>query len=145
MNIPALIRPFYPQIQRTFVKNLSDLASQAVRTRAGNGLAALMAHQPRIDPLITELLNGISQSEESEVRDSFAATLPKVILSGGKNISPATRASIVSHLEESYATPGIKGKNIAGCLGRMYIADRHFQNPNKLRLPMLWRLSESLT
>lgn len=112
-EIPANVRPFYPQIQRTFVKNLSDATSAAVRTRAGNGLAALMAHQPRVDPLITELITGATQSEESELRDSFAATLPKVITSGGKNISPPIRTSVVSFLQDSYGTSGQKGKPIS--------------------------------
>lgn len=69
-----------------------------------------MAHQPRIDPLITELITGATQSEESELRDSFAVTLPKVITSGGKNISPPIRTSILSFLQDSYSTSGQKGK-----------------------------------
>ena len=45
--IPLFVKPFYPQIQRTFSKNLSDYNSAIVRSRAGVGLGALMRHQPR--------------------------------------------------------------------------------------------------
>lgn len=51
LNIPLQVRPFFPQIQRTFVKNLADSASQSVRSRSAAGLGALMVHQPRGMPL----------------------------------------------------------------------------------------------
>lgn len=51
------------------------------------------------------------QHDESELRDSFASTLPKVIQSGGQNMSQAAREAVVSFLEELYGTPNLKGES----------------------------------
>lgn len=62
-----------------------------------------------VDPLITELVNGAIGAEEHEVRESYAVALGKAILSGGKNISPAVKPSIVNFLEDNFAVPSQKG------------------------------------
>ncbi|KAJ2164442.1 translational activator of GCN4, partial [Coemansia sp. RSA 560] len=49
-QVPALMRPFLPQLQRTFVRGLSE-ADDTVRRRAAAALAALIPLQPRLDPL----------------------------------------------------------------------------------------------
>jgi hypothetical protein len=70
-----------------------------------------LAHLGRaVDPLITELVNGAIGAEEADVRDSYAVALGKVILSGGKNISPAVKPSIVNFIEDNFALPSQKGQ-----------------------------------
>lgn len=54
-KIPQFVKPFFPQLQRTFVKATSDPTSVGVRSRAAIGLGTLMRSQPRVDPLVTEL------------------------------------------------------------------------------------------
>jgi hypothetical protein len=54
-RIPQFVKPFFPQLQRTFVKAASDPTSLMVRSRAASGLGTLMGSQPRVDPLVTEL------------------------------------------------------------------------------------------
>lgn len=54
-RIPQFVKPFFPQLQRTFVKAASDPTSLVVRSRAAVGLGTLMGSQPRVDPLVTEL------------------------------------------------------------------------------------------
>lgn len=54
-KIPQFVKPFFPQLQRTFVKAAADPVSFGVRSRAALGLGALMGSQPRVDPLVTEL------------------------------------------------------------------------------------------
>jgi|AntAceMinimDraft_12_1070368.scaffolds.fasta_scaffold05872_1 HEAT repeat protein len=49
------LKPFVPQLQTTFVKCLSDPA-RAVRQRAAAALGRLMTLQPRVDPLVGDLL-----------------------------------------------------------------------------------------
>ncbi|KAJ1919766.1 translational activator of GCN4 [Mycoemilia scoparia] len=56
--VPALLRPFLPQLQRSFVRCLSD-SDVALRGRASKALDTLIPLQPRLDPLITELTTGI--------------------------------------------------------------------------------------
>ena len=55
------IRPFIPQLQTTFVKNLSD-ASHMVRNLSAKALRLLMEFISRVDQLATELKNGITGS-----------------------------------------------------------------------------------
>jgi HEAT repeat protein len=96
-----MMSPQFPQLQRTFVKCLSDISSLSVRNRAATALGVLMLHQPRIDPLITELTNAIS-TEEAEVRDSMANGLAGVIVSGGKNLSEDSKSAILNLLGEAF-------------------------------------------
>jgi hypothetical protein len=44
-EVPQLVRPFHPQLTRTFVKSASDPAALSVRNRAAAGLGELMKHQ----------------------------------------------------------------------------------------------------
>lgn len=60
-RVPALCRPFYPQLQRSFQKALNDPASSTVRTRAAEGLGTLMLYQPRVDPVVVELVQTVHQ------------------------------------------------------------------------------------
>lgn len=50
----AALKPFAPQLQTTFVKNLND-PSKAVRQRAVHALGLVVTLSMRIDPLINEL------------------------------------------------------------------------------------------
>ncbi|GAA6058506.1 hypothetical protein JCM10212_006945 [Sporobolomyces blumeae] len=101
-RVPQFVKPFFPQLQRTFVKSLVDPTSLSVRNRGATALGALMQHQPRVDPLVTELVN-LASTEEGEVRDSVVNGLAKVTLSGGKNLSESSVSSIVDLVSEAFA------------------------------------------
>lgn len=64
-----------------------------------------MKHQPRVDPLVTELLGAISSAEEEEIKESMASALAAVIASGGVNISDGVMASVISFAEECLQIP----------------------------------------
>ena len=51
-KIPTYLKPFLPQLQRTFAKSLADTTSELLRTRAAKALGTLITLTPRIDPLI---------------------------------------------------------------------------------------------
>lgn len=74
-RVPQLVRPFYPQLQRSFQKALSDPSSNTVRTRAGEALGALMQHQARVDPVVLELAQGVQASIAGEAAAPSAAGL----------------------------------------------------------------------
>ena len=51
-KIPTHLKPFLPQLQRTFAKALADSSSEVLRSRAAKALGTLITLTPRIDPLI---------------------------------------------------------------------------------------------
>ncbi|EMR09730.1 hypothetical protein PNEG_01915 [Pneumocystis murina B123] len=57
-KVPLLLRPFLPQLQRTFLRCLADPVSDQLRSEASSLLEILATFQPRIEPLINELVNG---------------------------------------------------------------------------------------
>ncbi|KAF8434348.1 armadillo-type protein [Boletus edulis BED1] len=79
-RIPNHVKPFFPQLQRTFVKSVSDPSSIVVRTRAADALGVLMRSQPRVDPVVTELVGGARGSEE-EIAASYVLALAHVVKS----------------------------------------------------------------
>ncbi|EGO00628.1 hypothetical protein SERLA73DRAFT_71629 [Serpula lacrymans var. lacrymans S7.3] len=76
-RIPGHVKPFFPQLQRTFVKSVGDPSSAVVRTRAAEALGMLMRSQPRVDPVVVELVSGARANEE-EVAASFILALSHV-------------------------------------------------------------------
>ena len=73
----------------------------SVRTRAAAGLGELMKHQPRVDPLVTELV-GLVRTSEKEVQPSVLNALGAVCASAGKNISGPIKSNVVEMVEEAF-------------------------------------------
>ncbi|PCH35750.1 ARM repeat-containing protein [Wolfiporia cocos MD-104 SS10] len=100
-RIPAFVRPFFPQLQRTFVKSAGDPASLAVRSRAAHALGMLMRNQPRVDPVVTELIAGARGSDDA-VAGSFVFALAHVVSAAGNNIGEKARDSCVELVAEAF-------------------------------------------
>lgn len=100
-KIPAFVKPFFPQLQRTFVKGASDPASLAVRTKGAQALGALMKSQPRVDPLIIELVTGAKNNEDS-IAASLVLSLAYVIRSVGENVGEKARESCVELVSDAF-------------------------------------------
>eukprot|EP00958_Prasinococcus_capsulatus_P016011 scaffold1761_cov357-Prasinococcus_capsulatus_cf.AAC.17 len=81
-----VLKPFVPQLQSTFVKGLQESA-RTVRTRAAAALGKLMKINARVDPLLKELLKGLS-SEDNAIKESMHLALMHVLKSGPRTISP---------------------------------------------------------
>ena len=81
-RIPNHVKPSFPQLQRTFVKSVSDPSSIIVRTHAADELGMLMRSQPRVDLVVMELIGGARGSKE-EIAASFVLALAQVVRSGG--------------------------------------------------------------
>ncbi|KAF8317653.1 ARM repeat-containing protein [Clavulina sp. PMI_390] len=98
-RIPTFVKPFFPQLQRTFVKSLSD-AALSVRLRAVTALTALMVHQPRVDPLITELVGAV-RSNDDAIAGSIASALGGVVTSARKHVSAASAELLLELVSDS--------------------------------------------
>ncbi|EPS44221.1 hypothetical protein H072_1774 [Dactylellina haptotyla CBS 200.50] len=98
-KIPTFLKPFLPQLQRTFAKALADTSSEVLRTRAAKALGTLITLTPRIDPLIAELVGG-SKTPDIGVRIAMLKALYEVISKAGANMGDQSRASLVALIEE---------------------------------------------
>ncbi|KAJ2774785.1 translational activator of GCN4, partial [Coemansia nantahalensis] len=78
VQIPALMRPFLPQLQRTFVRGLTE-KEDVVRQRAAAALAALIPLQARLDPLVLELTSGVRQAETQGMRNAMMRAVCAVV------------------------------------------------------------------
>ena len=122
LRVPQFVKPFFPQLQRTFVKSLTDGSSLVVRNRGAVALGGLMKHQPRIDPLVTELCN-LAVTEEGDVRDAVVNGLAKAVEAGGTNLGEASVSSVVDLVSEAFADAATENynKSIARLLAALYV------------------------
>ncbi|CAE6445982.1 unnamed protein product, partial [Rhizoctonia solani] len=101
--VPTFVKPFFPQLQRTFVKAVQDPASLVVRTRAVEALGVLMKSHTRGDVLATELLKEIKANlfEDEPIAASLVLALAGVVKNSGANVGSASRQAIIELILDS--------------------------------------------
>ena len=97
-KIPTFLKPFLPQLQRTFAKSLADTSSEVLRSRAAKALGTLITMTPRIDPLIAELVTG-SKTPDPGVQNAMLKALFEVVSKAGASMSEASRNSILGLID----------------------------------------------
>jgi len=107
-KIPTFLKPFLPQLQRTFAKSLADTTSEVLRSRAAKALGTLITLTPRIDPLIAELVTG-SKTPDPGVQNAMLKALYEVVSKAGTNMSEASRNSILGLIDSD--TSNADGKD----------------------------------
>ncbi|KAH9925947.1 ARM repeat-containing protein [Epithele typhae] len=100
-RIPIFVKPFFPQLQRTFVKSAADPASLAVRSRAARALGVLMRSQPRVDPVVTELVTAARAAEDA-IAASLVLALAKVVRSAGTNVGEKAREACLELISDAF-------------------------------------------
>ncbi|KAJ7672704.1 armadillo-type protein [Mycena rosella] len=100
-RIPAFVKPFFPQLQRTFVKSASDPASIVVRNKAAEALGVLMRSQPRVDPVVTELVTGI-RSNDDGIASSLILALSNVVKSASQHLGEKARESCIELATDAF-------------------------------------------
>ncbi|KAF9179251.1 translational activator of GCN4 [Haplosporangium sp. Z 11] len=98
-KVPAHLKPFLPQLQRTFIKSLTDPTSATVRTRAAAALSILISLQSRVDPLVTELVAGI-KSSEAGVKETVMGALESVVSKIGGGMSDTAKRAVIGVVME---------------------------------------------
>ncbi|WFD21014.1 translational activator of GCN4 [Malassezia caprae] len=105
-RVPALVRPFYPQLQRSFQKALSDPSSATVRTKAATALGFLMGLQVRVEGVVQELLGTLNAAFEhgsDDTAEAAALALAEILQHvQADKIGPAVRASIAECLTTAF-------------------------------------------
>lgn len=118
-KIPTFLKPFLPQLQRTFAKSLADTSSEVLRTRAAKALGTLITLTPRIDPLIAELVTG-SKTSDVGVRNAMLKALYEVISKAGANMSDASRSGVLNLIdtdpEDNNISAAITNAKLLGAL-----------------------------
>ncbi|KAL9082854.1 MAG: hypothetical protein Q9159_006144 [Coniocarpon cinnabarinum] len=118
-KIPTFLKPFLPQLQRTFTKSLADPTSDVLRMRAARALGTLITMTPRIDPLIGELVTG-SKTSDPGVKNAMQKALFEVISRVGANMSGASRNAIIDLIDndtdENDDTARITNAKLLGAL-----------------------------
>ncbi|KAL7785601.1 armadillo-type protein [Trichoderma ceciliae] len=97
-KMPTALKPFLPQLQRTFAKSLADTSSEVLRTRAARALGTLINYTPRIDPLITELVTG-AKTTDPGVRTAMFKALYEVVSRAGANMGESSRSAVLSLID----------------------------------------------
>ncbi|KAF5859173.1 translational activator of GCN4 [Aspergillus alliaceus] len=98
-KIPLAVKPFLPQLQRTFARGLADTTSETLRNRAAKGLGVLITLTPRVDPLIAELITG-TKTADVGVRNAMMKALQEVVGKAGANMSEASKNSILALIDD---------------------------------------------
>jgi hypothetical protein len=118
-KIPTYLKPFLPQLQRTFAKSLADTSSEVLRTRAAKALGTLITLTPRIDPLVAELVTG-SKTPDAGVRIAMLKALYEVVSKAGANMSDASKAAVLAlvntETDDSDETMAITNARLLGSL-----------------------------
>ncbi|KAL1837900.1 hypothetical protein VTJ49DRAFT_3267 [Mycothermus thermophilus] len=99
-KMPTALKPFLPQLQRTFAKALADPSSDVLRTRAARALGTLIKYTPRVDPLIAELATG-SRTSDPGVKTAMLKALYEVISKAGANMGESSRAAVLALIDSS--------------------------------------------
>lgn len=97
-KMPLALKPFLPQLQRTFAKSLADPTSETLRSRAAKALGTLIKYTPRIDPLIAELVTG-SRTTDTGVKTAMLKALYEVISKAGANMGEPSRNAVLSLID----------------------------------------------
>lgn len=100
-KIPTFLKPFLPQLQRTFAKSLADPSSEVLRSRAAKALGTLITLTPRIDPLIAELVTG-SKTSDAGVRNAMLKALYEVISKAGANMNESSRSAVLGLIDTDH-------------------------------------------
>ena len=97
-KIPTFLKPFIPQLQRTFTKSLADTSSDVLRIRAAKALGTLITLTPRVDPLIAELVAG-SKTIDPGVKNAMLKALCEMVNKVGGKMSEVSRNSILGLID----------------------------------------------
>ncbi len=100
-KIPTFLKPFLPQLQRTFTKSLADPSSENLRLRATKALSTLITLTPRVDPLIAELVTGAKTSDPG-VRNAMLKGLQEVVSKVGSNMSDNSKDAILGLIDATH-------------------------------------------
>lgn len=132
-KIPQFLYPFIPQLQRTFIKSLSDPSSEVLRTRAAKALGTLIKYQPKVDPLVAELLNNAKAIDSGNIslKTAILKALLEVVDKAGSKMSEASKNGVMALVEQDMFSDGA-GVNAAVAYAKLVGALSKILNKSEL-------------
>jgi hypothetical protein len=130
LKVDITLKPFLPQLQPTFLKNLND-SSRVVRLKSGYGLAKLLSMNPRLDQVMVELMNYIKNSTDEQIKETLVNTVRLCLNNIGGKLQDDTKAQLFALLKQEAAIYsreyGIRSVS-AGALGSLacHLSDKDF-------------------
>ena len=116
----AMLKPFVPQLQTTFVKALAD-PTKLVRTRGASALAQLVPLATRVEPLTTELHTSLGTAEPVLV-PAYLSALAGVLRGITKPLTDPLleklQASALELLRSQDDETGRAAASVLGALGK---------------------------
>ncbi|KAI0842344.1 translational activator GCN1 [Hypoxylon sp. FL0890] len=97
-KMTTALKPFLPQLQRTFARALADTTSELLRSRAAKALGTLIKFTPRVDPLMSELVAG-AKTTDPGVRTAMLKALYEVISKAGSNMGESSRSAVLALID----------------------------------------------
>ncbi|PWA03181.1 hypothetical protein BB558_000655 [Smittium angustum] len=140
---PQYLRPFLPQLQRTFVKFLSDNDTDT-RKESQKALSILIPLQPRLDPLIAELTSNIKVMVSSISSSSHSSSTP--IFESCASMIKSLKQAMLSCTEKNISDSSFK--SIETCLlgnEMLSIHDRRIQAALADALPTFLRIASQIS
>lgn len=138
-HIPAHVKPFFPQLSRTFVKSCSDASSLAVRNAAAKALGSLTkSSQTRVDALVTELMTSAQTSDDQAISASLVLALAYVMGSAHSGVSIGIKESCVSLIESAF-----RERHDGECKSRYSAGSNYYLDPYLHAISTLFTSLES--
>lgn len=132
LKVDITLKPFLPQLQPTFLKNLND-TNRVVRLKSGFALARLLGMNPRLDQVVLDLINYVSQAQDDQIRETILNTLRLCLNTVGSKLTDETKLKVFALLKQEqylYSQEFTIRAVTAGALGSLasYLPDKEFDS-----------------
>ena len=131
LKVDVTLKPFLPQLQPTFLKNLNDI-NRIVRLKSGCALAKLLIMNPRLDQIVLEVANGVRNSDaDPDLNETHLNTLRLCVNNVGHKLQEETKSQLLAclHAEARLYSQDSRIRCVsAGALGSLaiYLSDKEF-------------------
>ena len=131
LKVDVTLKPFLPQLQPTFIKNLSDV-NRTVRLKSGYALARLLVMNPKMDLIVIDILNLTKNASDLQIKETLVNTLRLCINSIGAKLSDDTKQQLFNLLKTQdyfYSSEQSIRSVSAGAMGSLanYLQDKDFE------------------
>ena len=132
LKVEITLKPFLPQLQPTFMKNLVDV-NKTVRLKSGYALARLLFMNPKLDQIILDICNLIRNNDDIQVKETLLNTLRLCLNNVGGKCQEETKRQLLNMLKDEkyvYSEESSIRSVSSGALGSLavFLNESEFDN-----------------